>query len=45
MTDLWGEVIPVEFMSFDIERFIGVIVKKIYCLKQKKDNSNQQMKK
>ena len=40
-----GEVIPVDFMSCDIARSIGFKVKKIYCLKQKKGNSSQQMKK
>ena len=40
-----GEVIPVDYMSCDIAQSIGFKVKKIYCLKQKKGNSSQQMKK
>lgn len=40
-----GEIIPVDFMSCEIAEKIGFKVEKIYCLKQKKGNSSQQMKK
>jgi len=40
-----GEVIPVDFLSSSFAEQFGFKVKKIYCLKQQKGNSSQQMKK
>lgn len=40
-----GEVIPVDFLSCSFAEQFGFKVKKIYCLKQKKGNSSQQMAK
>ena len=40
-----GEVIPVDFLSCSLAEQFGFTVKKVYCLKQKKGNSSQQMAK
>lgn len=40
-----GEVIPVDYISCSIAEGFGFRVDRIYCLKQKKGNSSQQMKK
>ncbi len=40
-----GEVIPVDFLSSSLAEQFGFKVKKIYCLKQQKGNSSQQMAK
>lgn len=40
-----GEVIPVDFLSSMFAEQFGFDVKKIYCLKQQKGNSSQQMAK
>ncbi len=40
-----GEIIPVDFLSSSFAEQFGFTVKKIYCLKQKKGNSSQQMAK
>lgn len=40
-----GEVIPVDFLSSSFAEQFGFKVKKIYCLKQQKGNSSQQMAK
>lgn len=40
-----GEVIPVDFLSSLFAEQLGFTVKKIYCLKQTKGNSSQQMAK
>lgn len=40
-----GEVIPVDFLSCDFAEAFGFEIKKIFCLKQQKGNSSQQMKK
>lgn len=40
-----GEVIPVDFISCSLAEQFGFKVKKIYCLRQKKGNSSQQMAK
>lgn len=38
-----GEVIPVDFLSCSLAEQFGFTVKKVYCLKQQKGNSSQQM--
>lgn len=40
-----GEVIPVDFLSSLLAEQFGFIVEKIYCLRQRKGNSSQQMAK
>ncbi len=40
-----GEVIPVDFLSTSFAEQFGFIPVKVYCLKQQKGNSSQQMKK
>lgn len=40
-----GEVIPVDFISSSLAEQFGFEVEKIYCLKQQKGNSSQQMAK
>ena len=40
-----GEVIPVDFLSTSFAEQFGFTPVKVYCLKQQKGNSNQQMKK
>lgn len=40
-----GEVIPVDFLSSSFAEQFGFKVKKIYCLRQQKGNSSQQMAK
>lgn len=40
-----GEVIPVDFISSSLAEQFGFVVEKIYCLKQQKGNSSQQMAK
>ena len=40
-----GEVIPVDYISTNLAEQYGFIPVKIYCLKQQKGNSSQQMKK
>ncbi len=40
-----GEVIPVDFLSTSFAEQFGFIPQKVYCLKQQKGNSSQQMKK
>lgn len=40
-----GEVIPVDYLSTSFAKQFGFKSVKIYCLKQKKGNSSQQMKK
>ncbi len=40
-----GEVIPVDFLSSSFAEQFGFKVKQIYCLKQQKGNSSQQMAK
>lgn len=40
-----GEVIPVDFLSSSFAEQFGFTVSKIYCLKQQKGNSSQQMAK
>lgn len=40
-----GEVIPVDFLSCSFAEQFGFKVKKVYCLKQQKGNSSQQMAK
>lgn len=40
-----GEVIPVDFLSCSLAEQFGFTVKKVYCLKQMKGNSSQQMAK
>lgn len=38
-----GEVIPVDFLSCSFAEQFGFTVKKVYCLRQQKGNSSQQM--
>ena len=40
-----GEVIPVDYLSTSFAEQFGFVPVKIYCLKQQKGNSSQQMKK
>lgn len=40
-----GEVIPVDYLSTDLAEQFGFTPVKVYCLKQQKGNSSQQMKK
>lgn len=40
-----GEVIPVDFLSSSFAEQFGFKVKRVYCLKQQKGNSSQQMAK
>ncbi len=40
-----GEVIPVDYLSTSLAEQFGFTAKKVYCLKQQKGNSSQQMKK
>ena len=40
-----GEVIPIDFLSSEIAENLGFKVSKIFCIKQQKGNSSQQMKK
>lgn len=40
-----GEVIPVDFLSSSFAEQFGFVVNKVYCLKQQKGNSSQQMAK
>lgn len=40
-----GEVIPVDYLSTDFAEQFGFTPVKVYCLKQQKGNSSQQMKK
>ncbi len=40
-----GEVIPVDFISSSLAEQFGFKVEKVYCLKQQKGNSSQQMAK
>lgn len=40
-----GEVIPVDFLSTSFAEQFGFIPEKVYCLRQQKGNSSQQMKK
>ena len=40
-----GEVIPVDYLSTAFAEQFGFIPEKVYCLRQKKGNSSQQMKK
>lgn len=40
-----GEVIPVDFLSCSFAEQFGFKIKKVYCLKQQKGNSSQQMAK
>lgn len=40
-----GEVIPVDFLSCSFAEQFGFTTKKVYCLKQQKGNSSQQMAK
>ena len=40
-----GEVIPVDFLSCSFAEQFGFSVRKVYCLKQQKGNSSQQMAK
>lgn len=40
-----GEVIPVDYLSTSFAEQFGFIPEKVYCLRQKKGNSSQQMKK
>ena len=40
-----GEVIPVDYLSTDFAERFGFTPVKVYCLKQQKGNSSQQMKK
>lgn len=40
-----GEVIPVDFLSTSFAEQFGFLPEKVYCLRQQKGNSSQQMKK
>lgn len=40
-----GEVIPVDYLSTSFAEQFGFTPVKVYCLKQQKGNSSQQMKK
>lgn len=40
-----GEVIPVDYLSTSFAEQFGFIPEKVYCLRQQKGNSSQQMKK
>lgn len=40
-----GEVIPIDFLSSEIAENLGFEISQIFCIKQKKGNSSQQMKK
>lgn len=40
-----GEVIPVDFISSSLAEQLGFNIEKVYCLKQQKGNSSQQMAK
>ena len=40
-----GEIIPVDFLSTSFAEQFGFTAKRVYCLRQQKGNSSQQMKK
>lgn len=40
-----GEIIPVDYLSTSLAEQFGFTPVKVYCLKQQKGNSSQQMKK